>query len=91
MNGPFSEFWHLNGQTFLTPMYMPIFSPGYQWVAAVCWPKSLDPNPARPGSKAFALTAFCIQTLRTRDQRPRFRASPASLRRVIEQDTLILA
>ena len=26
MNGPFSEFWHLNGQTFLTPMYMPIFA-----------------------------------------------------------------
>ena len=64
-----------------------------QWVAAVCLAKKSRPvsdpiwSPARPGSKAFALTAFCIQTLRTRDQR----ASPASLRRVIEQDTLILA
>ena len=26
MNVPFSEFWHLNGQTFLNSMYMPIFS-----------------------------------------------------------------
>ena len=29
MNGPFSEFWHLNSQTFLTPVFMPIFSLGY--------------------------------------------------------------
>ena len=29
MNGPFSEFWHLNGQTFLTPVFVPIFSLGY--------------------------------------------------------------
>ena len=67
-----------------------------QWVAAVCLAKKSGPvpgpiwSPARPGSKAFALTAFYIQTLRTREG-PRFRASPASLRRVIEQDTLILA
>ena len=44
-----------------------------QWVAAVCLAKKSGPvpgpiwSPARPGSKAFALTAFCIQTLRTRD------------------------
>ena len=37
--------------------------------------QDLDSYPAQsglrpgPGSKAFALTAFCIQTLRTRDQR----------------------
>ena len=40
-----------------------------QWVAAVCLAKKSVPgpirSPARPGSKAFALTAFCIQTLRT--------------------------
>ena len=46
-----------------------------QWVAAVRLAKKSGPvpgpiwSPARPGSKAFALTAFCIQTLRTRDQR----------------------
>ena len=67
-----------------------------QWLAAVCLAKKSGLvsgpiwSPARPGSKAFALTAFCIQTLRTREG-PRFQASPASLRRVIEQDTLILA
>ena len=67
-----------------------------QWVAALCLAKKSGPvpgpiwSPARPGSKAFALTAFCIQTLRTREG-SRFRASLASLRRVIEQDTLILA
>ena len=48
-----------------------------QWVAAVCLAKKSGPvpgpiwSPARPGSKAFALTAFCIQTLQTRDQRAR--------------------
>ena len=67
-----------------------------QWVAAVCLAKKSGPvpgpiwSPARPGSKVFALTAFYIQTLQTREG-PQFRASPASLRRVIEQDTLILA
>ena len=46
-----------------------------QWVAAVRLAKKSGPipdpiwSPARPGSTAFALTAFCIQTLRTRDQR----------------------
>ena len=46
-----------------------------QWLAAVCLAKKSGPVPgpilfpARPGSKAFALTAFCIQTLRTGDQR----------------------
>ena len=43
------------------------------WVAAVCLAKKSGPgpiwSPARPSSRAFALTAFCIQTLRTRDQR----------------------
>ena len=68
-----------------------------QYVAAVRLAKKSGPvpgpiwSPARPGSKAFALTAFCIQTLRIETKGPRFRASPASLRRVIEQDTLILA
>ena len=46
-----------------------------QLVAAVCLAKKSGPVPgpiwstARPGSLAFALTAVCIQTLRTRDQR----------------------
>ena len=46
-----------------------------QWVAAVCLAKKSGPvpgpiwSPARPSSRAFALTAFYIQTLRTRDQR----------------------
>ena len=46
-----------------------------QWVAAVCLAKKSGPVPgpiwstARPGSKEFVLTAFCNQTLRTRDQR----------------------
>ena len=55
MNGPFSEFWHLNGQTFLTPMYMPIFSLGYQWVAAVCLAKNSAPV---PGQARFQSVCF---------------------------------
>ena len=64
-----------------------------QLVTAVCLAKKSGPvpgpiwSPARPGSKGFALTSFYIQTLRTREG-SRFRASPASLGGVIEQDTL---
>ena len=78
MNVPFSEFWHLNGQTFLNSMYMPIFSLKDSTKSIdpdLCLAKKSGPvpgptwSPARPSSKEFALTAFCIQTLRTRDQR----------------------
>ena len=77
MNVPFSEFWHLNGQTFLNSMYMPIFSLKDSTKSIdpdLCLAKKSGPVPgptwslARPSSKEFALTAFCIQTLRTRDQ-----------------------
>ena len=51
-----------------------------QWVAAVCLAKKSGPGPiwslARPGSKAFALTALKHCELETKG--PRFRASPAS-------------
>ena len=78
LNVPFSEFWHLNGQTFLNSMYMPIFSLKDSTKSIdpdLCLAKKPGPvpgptwSPARPSSKEFALTAFCIQTLRTRDQR----------------------
>ena len=54
-------FWH--------PCICPYFRSDTNGWQLCVWQKSLDPYPARPGSKAFALTAFCIQTLRTRDQR----------------------
>ena len=81
MNVPFSEFWHLNGQTFLNSMYMPIFSLKDSTKSIdpdLCLAKKSGPVPgptwslARPSSKEFPLTAFCIQTLRTRDQSASF-------------------
>ena len=80
MNVPFSEFWHLKGQTFLNSMYMPIFSLKDSTKSIdpdLCLAKKSGPVPgptwslarnSSPSSKEFALTAFCIQTLRTRDQ-----------------------
>ena len=61
------------------------------------WPKSLDPYPAqsglRPGPvpKRLLWSHFVLKHCKLETKGPRFRASPASLRRVIEQDTLILA